>query len=310
MSGELSVGGYKVDGPSQKILRALRGGNWHYATPLRKAADLDDNRQVSYRVEEHLRPAGLVVERARESEKEGRWFGLTEEGATWVENHAEELLLPTSQEEIAELAHRGYKEGSEAKDSVQSYRKKLSRTKDRLDEVRSDVDTISEERREELGRLETIENSANGAQKLAQENNEAVEGLEKSVAKRASAETVSGLQEVVSGMEGRLSSVEAKQERIAQQQAEARCEHDRRRRLVEPAKYVAALSLLAYSAVLVGMVAFAPDLAASVVIAGVAGLLAVAFGGAVVAYALGTNLDGTYRTVEGITPAKASNETR
>ena len=80
--------------------------------------------------------------------------------------------------------------------------------------------------------------------------------------------------------------------------------------MVEPAKYVAALSLVAYSAVLVGAVAFAPDLAASVVITGVAGLLAVAFGGAVVAYALGTNLDATYRAVEGITLAKATNEAR
>ena len=79
---------------------------------------------------------------------------------------------------------------------------------------------------------------------------------------------------------------------------------------MEPAKYVAALSLVAYSAVLVGAVAFAPDLAASVVITGVAGLLAVAFGGAVVAYALGTNLDATYRTIEDITPAKPPNETR
>ena len=310
MSGELFVGGYKVDGPSQKILRALRGGDWHYITPLRKAADLDDNRQVSYRVEEHLRPAGLVVERARESEKDGRWFGLTEEGATWVENHAEELLLPTTHEEIAELAHRGYKEGSEAKDSVQSYRKKLNRTKNRLDEVRDDVDTISDERREEIGRLKTIEKSANGAQTLAQENNKAVEELEESMATRASADAVSGLQESMSDAEGRLSSVEAKQERIAQQQAEARREHERRRRLVEPAKYVAALSLLLYSGTLVGAVAFAPDLAASVVIAGVGGLLAVAFGGAVVAYALGTNLDATYRTVEDITPAKPSRETR
>ena len=53
---------------------------------------------------------------------------------------------------------------------------------------------------------------------------------------------------------------------------------------------------------------FAPDLVASMMIAGVAGLLAVAFGGAVVAYALGTNLDATYRTVEDITPAKALDE--
>ena len=77
---------------------------------------------------------------------------------------------------------------------------------------------------------------------------------------------------------------------------------------MEPPKYVAVLSLVAYSAVLVGAVAFAPDLAASVVIAGIGRLLAVAFGGAVVAYALGTNLDTTYRAVEGITPAKASDE--
>lgn len=137
-----------------------------------------------------------------------------------------------------------------------------------------------------------------------------MEGLKESVGTRASAERVSGLQEELSATQGRLSSMEAKQQGIAYQQAEARREHERRRRVVEPAKYVAALSLVAYSAVLVGAVAFAPDLAASVVITGVAGLLAVAFGGAVVAYALGTNLDATYRTIEDITPAKPPNETR
>ena len=308
MSDELSVNGYKVDAASQRMLRALRGGKWHRATTLRKAADLNDNRQVTYRVEEYLYPSGLVVEQGREKEKEGRKFKLTEGGATWVEDHVEELLMPSTHEEVVELAYQGYKEGTEAKDSVQSYRKKLSRTKNRLDEVRDDVDTISDERRDELGRLKTIEKSANGAQTLAQENNEAVKGLEESMATRASADAVSGLQESMSDAEGRLSSVEAKQERIAQQQAEARREHDRRRRLVKPAKYVAGVSLLLYLVLLGGGVLLAPDLVASVAIAGVAGVLAVAFCGAVVAYALGTNLDATYRTVEDITPAKASDE--
>ena len=310
MSDELFVNGYKVDAASQRMLRALRGGKWHRATTLRKAADLNDNRQVTYRVEEYLYPSGLVVEQGREKEKEGRRFKLTEGGATWVEEHAEELLMPSTHEEVVELAYQGYKEGTEAKDSVQSYRKKLSRTKNRLDEVRDDVETILDGRLEDAGRLETIEKSANGAQTLAQENNKAVEELEESVATRASAETVSELQEAMRDAEEQLSRVEAKQEGFAQQQAEARREHERRRRLVEPARYVAALSLLLYSGTLVGAVAFAPDLAASVVIGGVGGLLAVAFGGAVVAYALGTNLDATYRTVEDITPAKPSRETR
>ena len=95
--------------------------------------------------------------------------------------------MPSTHDEVVELAHHAYKEGTEAKESVQSYWKKLSRTKDRLEEVRNDVETISEECRDELGRLRTIENSANGAQTLAQKNSKAVEVLKESVETRASA---------------------------------------------------------------------------------------------------------------------------
>ena len=117
--------------------------------------------------------------------------------------------MPSTHDEVVKLAYHAYKEGTEAKESVQSYREKLSRIKDRLEEVRNDVETISEERRDKLGRLRTIENSANGAQILTQENNEAIEVLKESVGMRASAERVSGLQEELSAAQGRLSSVEA-----------------------------------------------------------------------------------------------------
>ena len=61
-------------------------------------------------------PAGQVVEAVREEpEKEARRFKLTDEGEAWVEAHAEELLAPTSREEIADLAQQGYMKGQKPK---------------------------------------------------------------------------------------------------------------------------------------------------------------------------------------------------
>lgn len=54
----------RIDNESQLILHALRGGDWVRALKLRRAANLDENRQVFYRMEKHLIPGGLEIGRA------------------------------------------------------------------------------------------------------------------------------------------------------------------------------------------------------------------------------------------------------
>ena len=175
MSGELSADGYKVDGPSQRMLRALRGGGWQYSGSLRDAAELEDNRQVSYRMEQYLAPAGLVVEAVREEpEKEARRFKLTDEGKAWVEAHAEELLAPTSREEIADLAQQGYTEGTQAKDSVQDYRKKLSRYKNQVEEVREQLAHIRDHHDEYFNRVRSVEKESEDSRARSKEAKQGV----------------------------------------------------------------------------------------------------------------------------------------
>ena len=84
MAETLEKDGNRIDRASQVILRALNGGDeWVRGKTLREAADLSQNGQVFYRMEEHLIPSGLTQEAAR-TERNGRveprQFRLTEEG--------------------------------------------------------------------------------------------------------------------------------------------------------------------------------------------------------------------------------------
>src|SRR5699024_3616016 len=109
-------------------------------------------------MENHLGPAGLVLEAVRDDpERESRKFKLSEEGEVWVEDHAEELLAPTTREEIADLAQQGYKEGTEAKESVQNYRKKLRRYKNQVEDVREQLAHIRDHHDEYFNRVSSVE---------------------------------------------------------------------------------------------------------------------------------------------------------
>ena len=74
MNEVLWVGEHRIDSQSQQILRVLRGGggNWVYGGELRKAADMSENTQVFYWMENSLKPSGLVVEAARAEERDAR----------------------------------------------------------------------------------------------------------------------------------------------------------------------------------------------------------------------------------------------
>ena len=292
MSGELSADGYRIDGPSQRMLRALRGGEWQYSATLRDAADLEDNRQVSYRVEEYLGPAGLVLEAARqEPEKEARRFKLTDEGEAWVEAHAEELLAPTDREEIAELAQQGYTEGTEAKDSVRGYRKKLSRYKSQVEEVREQLNHIQNHHDEYFNRVSSVEKESEDSRARSKEAKQGVKELREAVEDRATIERVESVSEDVSGVERRLTAVESKQAGLAREQAEMARTRALVSRLAKPAGYVAAGALMVYLVVLIAVFIVAQDLLASVLVGGVTGALGIVVGVAVVIYSVGGSVD-------------------
>lgn len=135
MASALKSGGFKVDRPSQKMLLALNKRDGLRGSSLRKTAELSQNTQVFYRMEEHLIPAGLVEEQNRRHEQDQRRFSLTDGGASWLDAHEEVVAMPKSRVETQEMAHEALEEASSAKDSVQSYRQKVNRIKNDVEDV-------------------------------------------------------------------------------------------------------------------------------------------------------------------------------
>ena len=287
MNEVLWVGEHRIDSRSQRILRALRGGDWVYGGELRKAADLNENTQVFYRMENYLKPSGLVVEAARAEERDARQFRLTEEGVEWVEEHAEEILAPANREEIAELAHEGYKAGTSAKESVQNYRKKVNRVKNRLDETREEVAEIADQQESDDTTLGVLWQRSEDNRDRSKRNSGRLDSMEEDAEAWATTEDVEGVRESVSWVEQRLSSVEDKQAGAVRQQAGTERDRAELRALAKPAGYVALGAVGMYLVMLVVLFVFASGLLASAVIAGIVALLAVVSGGGVVIYVQG-----------------------
>lgn len=139
---ELGDGG-RVDVASQKMLTHLRKGGWIYTGDLRKTAELSQNSQVLYRLEEHLMPADFVIEADREREEEPRKFQLSASGQIWVDNHEEELSFPASRVETQEMAYEAIEAAESAKNSVQNYRKKVYRLKKKVEGLDEQVEENS-----------------------------------------------------------------------------------------------------------------------------------------------------------------------
>ena len=287
MSESLWVGEYRIDSASQKMLRTLRGGSWQRGSSLRDAAGLSDNSQVFYRVEEYLKPAGLVEERTRRDEKALRKFQLTEWGQEWVEEHGEEIVAPSTREEVADLAHEGYKAGTSAKESVQAYRKKISRIKNQIEETREDMDEIADQQWRDGRTLETLEERSEDNRERSKRTGTRVDSVEEAVETRATVEDLDAVGESLNRVEERLNGIEDKQAGIVRQQAGTERDRAELRGLANPAGYVAVGALSGYLVMLVVLFVIAPGLLASAIIAGIVALLAVAFGVGVVIYSRG-----------------------
>lgn len=137
--------GSRIDAASQKILIRLREGGWTYTGDLREAAELSQNSQVLYRLEEYLIPAEFVRESDRTREDDPRRFQMTGAGQMWVDNRAETLAHPASREETQEMAYEALQEAQSAKDSVQSYRQKVHTIRDHVDGVDEAVEQAAKE---------------------------------------------------------------------------------------------------------------------------------------------------------------------
>jgi archaellum component FlaC len=290
MKSELSVDGNRVDAASQKILWAMRDGEWKYGLPLRKAADLEENRQVFYRMEEHLKPAGLAAEATRNEENEARQFGLTKQGAAWVDKHSEELRAPTTREEIAEQAREGYEAGTSARESVQKYRKKVSRIEDNLDELTNTVGEIEDQQETDDDTLEFLDERSDENRERSKENKEEFQNLSEAVKDCSSAQEVDDLQTDINDIERQLNKLRIKQAGIMRQQAHMEYDRTRLFGFMKPAGYLAAAALGVYFVILTGSVLIAPGLVVSVLIAAVTGLIGVAFGTGIAIYARGLQM--------------------
>jgi chromosome segregation ATPase len=207
MEETLEKDGNRIDRASQVILRALNGGDeWVRGKTLREAADLSQNGQVFYRMEEHLIPSGLAQEAAR-TERNGhvepRQFRLTEEGGAWVDEHADTLAIPTTREEAAEKAGAAYEAAESARSSVQNYRKKLHRVKSRVEEIEEQQET------HHTG-LSNMWQQSENTRERSEETAAAVEELQEQVG--GIEESVSELEEEVSSIERRMSEESERRE--------------------------------------------------------------------------------------------------
>lgn len=296
----------RVDTESKLILHELQGEDWVRGLDLRRAADLDENRQVFYRMENYLLPAGLVEEQARENSTEMRWFRLTREGRNWVDAHADELRLPTTREEIQEYAAEGYEAGTSAKESVQNYRKKVNRLKRRVERAEGTVEEVEDDQRETNKDVEYLRERSQAVRKRSIGNNNRLDSLEDDVEERATINRVDELRDDVSGVERRLTTLEDKHAGMARQQALREREGARLRRLAKPAGYMAVGAVVAYGVILAGIALTAPGLVASVVIAGAVALLGIVVGIGGAVYARGTNTAETSQTTEEVSPSETA----
>jgi flagellar biosynthesis chaperone FliJ len=294
MSTERQPTDVRVDTESQLMLRALIEAEeeWVRGLALRRAADLSENRQVFYRMERYLIPAGLVEESARESSEELRLFRLTTRGEQWVEEHAEVVFTPATREEIRRYAREGYEAGTSAKESVQNYRKKLNRVKNRVDAMRDEVASVSDQQEKDDLTLTLVSNRSNDTRERSKRNTDQigalqddVERLADAVEARAPIEQVDTVSEKLTSAEQRLQTLEAKQAGVARQQGETERARVQLRQWVEPARYLVIGAAVAYLIVLIATMVVAPDLMVGVIFAGIGALLGVAVGIAATIYA-------------------------
>jgi hypothetical protein len=297
MSSVLWADENRVDRPSQLMLTRLRGEGWVYAGRLRERADFSENSQVFYRMERYLMPAGLVEEKQRTNEEEYRQFRLTDTGSLWLDENADAIAMPATDEEIRELAREGYEAGTSARESVQNYRKKVSRIKNRLEDAEDEINEIADQQDSDDTTLDILSERSKDNRDRSKETKSTVADLQDQMDTRAATDDVQRLSDDVSSLQDALASTQRQLNGVTRQQATDERTRAQLRRLAKPAGYLASGAVVAYLVVVVAVALVASDLLTGVVLAGIGALLGVAVGIGVAIYAYGGNLTETYQTI-------------
>jgi len=144
MTDKIAKDGNPIDKTSQRILQYLDSGKEEDApaatsSDLRDAVGVESSQVITYRMNTHLGPAGVVdwvEEDATGAAGSRRHYTITEEGAEWVADHAEDLARPSDLDDAADtaqdalsVAQNAFDEAESAKNSVQDYRYKVARLK-------------------------------------------------------------------------------------------------------------------------------------------------------------------------------------
>lgn len=152
MSHSVQIGHIVLDTIEQRILVALDGADQPKTLAQLRSETGESRQSIWYRLvdkDQSLVDKSIV---ARE-EGDPPTYCLTIEGQFLAEDNRDELELPKSFTEMQDEIRQARKVSESAKESVQSYRQKVSRTKDTAE--------TAEERVEEIGRKAATEEDLN-----------------------------------------------------------------------------------------------------------------------------------------------------
>lgn len=284
MTPPLQNGEFKIDRPSQIILGALRDSDWSYAGPLRDAADLDQNAQVFYRMEQYLSPAGFVEEQDRADQPPGyeepRQFRLTAQGAEWVENHAAEIATPATRLETQQMARDAHDTAESAHSSVQSYRKKLYRLRQHVEDVDDELSELARSQTDDAALVSYVRKGTAQNRESIRDNDRTIDALREDIAARPTTDDLDDVQATLTDLDDDI-------DWLTYEQLTTEAKRDEVRGLSRPAIYLAAGALAAYLGLLGVVWVVASGLLATVLIAGIVAALGVVFGSATVVYICG-----------------------
>jgi hypothetical protein len=288
------AGEYKIDHQSQQMLRELHEDRWIGAPALCKAAGLEENTQVFYRMRNYLLPANLATEQPRDEPNAKRQFKLTKGGQQWVAEHAAVIEAPADREEVANLAQEGHDEGTRAGAAVDEFQRELDQVRDDINDVETNLKEISDQQSTDSGSLDFLSNRARKNKKRSVKNERRSEDNEDAIeAIRTRLESVNETSQelpTTESVEAVRTEAEAIGERVDELEKQLNTiakhllgEQDQRpARWTKPMYYTVSGVAVAYLLVLGWGAALVPGVVAAVILAGIIGLLSIVSGGAVV----------------------------
>lgn len=137
--------GARIDEKSQTILRILRARGTDVTTrDLREHLGEDDNKIVTYRMNQHLGPAGLVAKSREEEWYSGlpptALWSITDEGRRWLEEHDDEITnavdLADALEEIQHVREGVDTFDERLKHLEEKFRRRTETLEDHVDRIR------------------------------------------------------------------------------------------------------------------------------------------------------------------------------